>query len=568
MLVEKVTRAIISKKASALLIICLAVVIYSNSLTVPFVFDDIPNIVDNKQIRDLSNFFSQTGLNHHRLIGDFTFALNYMINDLDVTGYHLFNLLIHIINGFLILGLTSALYKTIDRRCDRVILNIIATMAAIFFVVHPVQTQAVTYIVQRYASLATTFYLFSIFGFIKWKNSNKKRWYILSLVSAVLGVKTKEICFTIPFMILLIDSLFYKDRKNKRLPYVIPYFLVALLIPLSFINLDAPVGNLIGDISKVTAVSKEISRLDYLITEFRVMATYLRLIVLPVNQNLDYFYPVKNSFFDLEVILSLSLVLSLILYGVYLVIKKRDNPFLRVIGFGILWFFITISVESSIIPIPDVINEHRLYLPIAGASMSIASLLGLIQKRDFRLLAMIGFIIVVMVFSIATYRRNSVWQSEISLWEDVVKKSPYNPRAYNNLGQAYSKYGLIEKSIQAYKRSIELRPDHAGTHYNLGNSYLAAGKYDLAISEYNRAIKLDKDFVNAMVNLAVAYKRRGDIKKAIDIYRKILEKRPDFAVVHYNLANAYYELGNKKEALKHYKIAERLMSSINNKRRY
>ncbi|MBI4691537.1 MAG: hypothetical protein HY754_14925, partial [Nitrospirae bacterium] len=353
---------------------------YSNTFHVPFVFDDVHNIVENFFIKNPGNFIEPSKAKGSQLysffksryIGYLTFALNYRLNSLNVTGYHIFNLTIHILNAILVYWLVTLTLKTPafsyqlsaisyqDHKEDEKIrrwedknfsssqvLNFstsIALFSALIFVSHPIQTQAVTYIVQRFASLATFFYLLAIVMYIKFRIHDTKKMhdagytihdkenptacimdrescivsrascimYLASLFSAVLAMKTKEIAFTLPIVIILYEFMFFTesrftihdsrftvhDSRFKRILYLIPIFLTMLIIPLTLIDIGIPAGELIEDVGKVTKGNTTLTRWEYLFTELRVVVTYIRLLFPPGNQNLDYDYPVYSSFFN------------------------------------------------------------------------------------------------------------------------------------------------------------------------------------------------------------------------------------------------------------------------------
>jgi hypothetical protein len=254
--------------------------------------------------------------------------------------------------------------------------------SGLIFVAHPIQTQAVTYIVQRFTSLATLFYLLSLVLFIKARlyNLEEKRfyapshlgYYVGSLLAAFLAMKTKEMTITLPAIILLYEFCFFSPslkELTKKLPYLTPLLLTFFIIPFSSYGLTlfgisggtfigiAEVGDIIGAATQETTA---ISRTDYLFTQFNVIVTYIRLLFFPVNQNLDYDYPISHTLFEFPTLFSLLFLISIVIFGVWMFKKSR------LISFGIFWFFITLSVESSIIPIRDVIFEHRVYLPSVG----------------------------------------------------------------------------------------------------------------------------------------------------------------------------------------------------------
>jgi len=355
--------------AVLLLLSLLAALIYSNTFSIPFHFDDADNIVQNPQIKDLTNFFDLSG---SRYVGFLSFALNYSVGGLQVFEYHLVNLIIHIANGFLVYSLVLLLFKAESQHSsltthDSPLTTVpwIALGAAMLFVAHPIQTQAVTYIVQRFASLVTLFYLLTVFCYLKWRLASSETrsrylWYGGALLSTVLAMKTKENSFTLPFMILSVEAIFFRSSTRKRWLALLPFLLTLPIIPLSH---PGAMGEGEAGFAQGTA---EISRSDYLFTQFRVIVTYLRLLFLPIGQNLDYDYPIYHSILEPAVLFSFLFLLLIFVVSLFVIFYSRlttQDSQLRLMGFGMVWFFLTLSIESSIIPIKDVIFEHRLYLP-------------------------------------------------------------------------------------------------------------------------------------------------------------------------------------------------------------
>jgi len=370
---------------SLLSIIVVGALVYSNTFNASWHFDDSIAITENWTLRDLKGCFNSifTG---NRTVGFFSFALNYHFGKLNVVGYHIVNIFIHIVNAILVYSLVMVTLKTPVMAKNRFANHsrFLALASALIFVSHPIQTQAVTYITQRFTSLATLFYLLSLVLFVKARLSiiqGKKFFspvhivcYCLSLFSAFLGMHTKEITFTLPILILLYEFLFIESSLrswSKRLIYLLPFLLALAIIPANlglFEKIgDKPLGDVIGEIREQVQETPLISRGDYLLTQFNVIVTYIRLLFLPMNQNLDYDYPIARSLFQFPTFLSFLFLLVLVILAVYLFLKDY-----RLISFATFWFFITLSVESSIIPIRDVIFEHRVYLPSVGFVMIMA----------------------------------------------------------------------------------------------------------------------------------------------------------------------------------------------------
>jgi Flp pilus assembly protein TadD len=581
--------------------------------------------------------------------------------------------------------------------------SLIAFFAALLFVVHPVQTQAVTYIVQRFTSLAAMFYLLSVVFYINGRlgamGDGQKSlsacqpaslpaghqdstdstftiqlpiayrllpivYYFLSLLSAVLAMLTKEIAFTLPLTIVLYEFIFFKATVKKKLLFLLPVLLTLVVIPISVLGTHRPLGELLSDLSTRTRVQTSIPRWDYLMTQMRVITTYIRLLFLPVNQNLDYDYPVYHSLSQPPVILSSLFLLSLIGAAVYLLYKSRghsakgiaqraesDNPPLsplasrgdaekrfpplslkggaesrlsplslrgdegglqsggtmphaglyRLIAFGVFWFFIALSVESSVIPIADVIFEHRLYLPSVGAFVAVSTAVFLMVEkigskwRAGKLVVPALSIIAIVLLAGATYARNEVWQEPVRLWQDVVRKSPGNARAYNDLGYLYLMRGETDRSMGYFQKALSILPGYSNAHTNLGVAYYEKGWLDPAIKQFKTALALEpygpdvgrdhhnlgiaftrkglvddaiREFQAALKrspgdaeiynDLGVAYRQGGLTDKAIQSFRKALVLDPAYVFAHLNLAEAYESTGRFNEARRHYNIARRL----------
>jgi tetratricopeptide (TPR) repeat protein len=542
--------------AALLLIGLIAALIYSNTFSASFHFDDVPNITDNPKIKHLVNLLDFSG---SRYVGFLTFALNYRFGGLSLFGFHLVNLLIHIANGLLVYGLVRLLLKS-PRLLPSPALTpaapAIALCTALLFVVHPIQTQAVTYIVQRFASLATLFYLLTLLCYLKWRlsppdNNRRHLWYAAAFLATLLAMKTKETTFTLPFMLLLVEIVGFGSPSRKQWIGLIPFFLTLPIIPLS-----RP-GALGEGEAGFARDAYALSRPDYLFTQCRVIITYLRLLVLPVDQNLDYDFPASHSLFEPPVILSFLFLTALLLTAVYLLFVSRRaaaDPRLRLIGFGILWFFLALSIESSIIPIRDVIFEHRLYLPSIGFWLAVTTaLFGFFYR--WRILVAVGLAGLILLFASATYQRNRVWQDEISLWSDVVQKRPDKVRGYLSLGVAYKALGQIDQAVQEYKTAITIQPDYADAHNNLGVAYKEMGKYDEAIAEYKTAISIAPGLAMAHNNLGETLDKLGRVPEAFVEIQKAVQLKPDDALIHYNLGNIYREGGQFERAIQEFKTA-------------
>ena len=593
-----------SGKYPILILIALAgFLAYSNTFHVPFQFDDDAYIVNNPTIRSFRYLFAPTEIHEltelsptavpislryvfiTRVVGFASFAVNYRLHGLDVVGYHVFNLLIHILNGMLVFLIIKATLET-DRFASlagedpdwpRVMIPV---ASALLFVCHPIQTQAVTYISQRFVSLASFFYLLSILLYVQarldspgWRRHVK---HAVAVVSAVAAMLTKEFAFTLPFVIALYEMSFCEGAVRDRIRLLLPFAATLMILPALVFLQQAEGKALVSTMRTITAADEtHISRTGYLLTQFQVVVLYLRLLFLPVGQNVDHDVPVPRSLFEMPVFLSFILLLALFSAGVLLHVvagRKREYPELRLISFGILWFFVTLSVESSLIPLGELAAEYRMYLPSVGVILSIVSLVSHASRRfhnvkALRPAALYGFFAaVVLLLSAATYHRNAVWSSEISLWEDAARKSPRKIRPHQNLGTHYLLKGRLEDARRELVIALTLDPGNPELHNNLGLVYKKRGEYDHAMREFVTVLKLNPEDPMAHYNLGNLFLAQGNIPEAIREYRIVLERVPDYDEGHHNLGIAYEKNGHSAEAIREFREAVRLNPENKNAR--
>ena len=533
--------------------------VYSNTLHSPFLLDDNGFILHNPYVKNpillkddkiisdsmSDSFFSR--FNSSRRVVFLTFALNYKLHGFDQTGFHLFNIAIHIINSLFLYLLIVSTFKTpfftnarenrFIQNTDPVIYNQIALFSGLIFVCHPVQTMAVTYITQRFTSLATLFYLLSLLTYISSRlvrlNTTRYAFYLTSIISSVLAMKSKEISFTLPVIIALYEFMFFTGSIKKRVFYLIPLLLTMLIIPLSIISNSAAIDS---SIRKLTL--SQINTFDYAISQLRVIVTYFRLLFFPINQQIDYDFPWHQSFFEPEVFLSFILLLTILVFGVFLFNR------LRIVSFGIFWFYITLSVESSVISLPDLIWEHRLYLPSIGFIISAVSsaffLFMVIFKNHWIKKAFVPIILsAVVLLSVTTYFRNAVWQDDVSIWRDNVSKAPNKARIHDNLGIALGRKGRLKEAENEFRIALKINPRSSITHNNLGANYCIMGRYDEAINEFITSLKLNPNFAEAHLNLGIAYRKQGRIEKAIREFRTALDINPNLNPARNHLLSIY-----------------------------
>lgn len=569
---------------------------YANVLYGEFQFDDRYTIIENDFIKKPDNFvhanWIQLFLSGGRPVTDFTFALNYRWGKLDVFGYHLVNILIHI--GVVIIAYFFV-RKTIREipplrytqgRNDPISstgganIDMIALTVAALFALHPIQTQAVSYVSQRAELLNALFYLGSLLLFIRSIETDralkKILLYLGGLVSFILSYGSKATAISLPVILLLYDCYFLKRRPLiKRLMYSGPPIIGGSVIAAIFLTR-------IGGSPYIGYSIDTITPYSYLFTQMRIFLTYIRLIIFPVNQNLDYNYPVYHSFFDPQVFLSFLFLLFLFGLAIYLFYRSRvtiyDSDYtdhdlritpgkLCLISFGILWFFIVLLPSSSIIPQRDVIMEHRLYLASLGLILSLTIACRMVLNTIFDKYQVnrryaLGIIIVVgilSVLSLATNRRNTVWQDDLSLHRDIVSKSQGKPRAHYNLGTAFLKRGYYGEALSEFKKALESRDDGSITRekifINMGVTLLRVDRTDEAIDIFREGLKLYSADPDLLDNMATALKKKGRYDEAIKYANLSLMINPWNSDMHSLIGKIYYEQGSYEKAIEYYKKA-------------
>ena len=544
------------KKIIFFILAAVGLLIYSNTLHSSFVFDDLAAIVQNPAIRHLDLASLWHAFNTRFVVG-LTLAFNYALGKENVMGYHLFNIFIHILNSFLVYELTCLSLQTPRMPKSSLHPKLIGFLTALVFLTHPIQTQAVTYIWQRATSLAAFFYLGSLVFYIRGRLQSSRKDYILCLLFTVLGMFTKEIVFTLPLMIILYEFIFLSSPKSligdqsgfdSRLKHsgmtvLAPLLLTLFIIPmtlaasdgqstLKFLRPTAIPSNLF-EITR--GIEKEkIPRKEYLLTEINVFRTYLRLLFVPIKQNLDYDYPKSTSLVEPRTLASFLLLMGL-LTAAFIFLKKEP-----LLAWGIFWFFLTLSVEA-LISQKEFIFEHRLYLPMAGFSLFLVAAPARLCGKNPRRLALI-LMGAIACYSILTYRRNFVWKDETSLWSDAIVHSPKKVRPYKNRGSAHQRSGRLDQALLDFNKVIELEPnnpENADAYSNRASVYGTKGLLDKALLDCNRAIELGPNFAEAYNNRAIIYKQKGDFDRALGDYHKAIELEPNFAIAYNNRGAVY-----------------------------
>lgn len=473
---------------------------YANAFKVPFVFDDMVSIQANGPVR-LGEF--DWRLLRARSILYLTFTLNSIWTGQEVWSYHLINFLLHLVNGLLIFLVAERLFRCLESIEKRV--RLYAALAAAFFLVHPVQTESVTYLSSRSELLSTFFYLAAFLIFVFWPR--QRVGFFCSLAVAVpffFGVGSKETATTLPATLFVTDFLFWSGGRFRPMLSRWRFYLTYLLGAgaAGYFVLRVAQRGLLD-----TQWAGRLSPLQYLATQLRVIVHYVQLIFLPVGLNLDYDFRPSTNPLEPSVIASFVFLGGIAFLGWML---RRRGP---VFAFSIFWFFITLSPTSTLVPLPDLIFEHRLYLPLAGVCLSFPLLVEAVYERLRRRVAIWGtafgysaFIIAALI--VGTIVRNYTWGDEVRLFTDVVAKSPAKERGYNALGLAYYRRGEYAPAIAVLEKGLGMVPAKVPDFSDsLGNFYLKVGRFDDAVALFKNAIPnlTGERLANGYNNLGVAY---------------------------------------------------------------
>jgi len=548
--------------------LCLAVVtilIYSNSFHASFHLDD-QEIIDNPNlhpknltISELKKSFYAAPIGKdtlYRPAAYLTFALNYYWGGLEVFGYHMVNLCIHLISAlflYLFIYLTLRL-PSLEERYGKDAYHI-ALLTSALWATHPVQTQAVTYILQRMASMAAMFYVMSLYFYAKGRlgvGSKKLFYFALCSMSAILAFCSKENTAMLPLTIIIYEIFFFQGLDWKRcIKWLKSYVALFILMAVSGLLCLGPRIDL-KFLSQMFEY-RDFSLIERVLTQFRVIIHYLTLLSYPSSNrlNLDYDFPVSHSLFDPPTtFLSMMVIIGLITWSLYIAKKKP------LISFCIIWFFINLVIESSIIAL-EMVFEYRLYLPSMTFFLLVAiAFIRAINYFHFRArvryILATGMCMLIFLQALGTYTGNFVWRNELTLWTDCAKKSPRKARTRLNLGSAYYMAERYDLALEEFQMAIKLDPRDPKAYNNLGLVYVKKHQFGTALTEFQRAISVHGN-ADAHYNLANVYRELKLYDEAIKEYLKAIKIDPESSAdAHYNLANVYRELKLYDEAIKEY----------------
>lgn len=504
-----------------LLIMTFGIIAYAGSFSNEFLYDDEHYIQSNPYIRDFSHlkdiFTKNVGAgvyrrdNFYRPIQLLAYSIVCHIFGLKVFGYHLLNFLLHLSNAFLIYFFTFNLFKRRD----------ISFISSLLFVVHPIHTEAVTYMTGTADLLMMFFGLFTLIFYLK--TDKNVLYYFLSLICFVAALMSKETIVALPFLIIIVD-LYRRESNIRKLSKYTPYFILMccyILVRLTIFNFTKSFN-----LFEVKNIYTE--NLHYRIfTFFASLVEYYKLLLLPIGLKYDRKMVVFTSLFTPQVLF------SFILFLVFLYFAYRHFKNNRVIFLGFMWFFISLVPVSGIIPINGFTMEHWLYFPSIGFFIVISYLIVKFNKNinspfyKTKRLSVKFYIplllVIIIIFSYLTIQRNKDWKDPITFYNKILEHNPNVARVRNNLGMAYSDKGLFDEAEKQYKMAISLEDRYAETHHNLALLYLKKGMIEEGVSELKKAIAINDNFIYSHLILRQVDEKLGMAEDANKESNKIDE---------------------------------------------
>ena len=592
-------KTLIAKKYNAwaaALLIWAGIAAYSGSLAGPFVFDDPSSITENSTIRHLWPLWDvlatpQANVTvQGRPMLNLSFAFNYAVSGADVWSYHVLNLAIHLAAGLTLFGIVrrtltgtpggvhSAAFRPVsgERSVREPVATMLGLMVALLWTLHPLQTESVTYVVQRAESLMGLFYLLTIYCFVRYveprevDGAKRTRWAVFSILACLAGMGTKEVMVSAPVMVLLFDRTFvggnfrqaWRQRRNYYGALAATWILLGLCLLRGGGNRGGAIGFGIGG-----------SWWTYGLTQFEAIGRYLLLCVWPHPLVFEYGAFKVQSVGE---VLPWAVVVMPLLGGTVWALWRRP-----VLGFFWAWFFAILAPTSLVPGTSQMIVEHRLYLSLAavlgvivfgGFSMIMARGMGsqastpgqrterspvgplFTQARGF-LLA--GFIAAVACGGF-TAARNATYGSELDLWTDTVAKRPANPVARAMLAEALFASGRLGPALAEYEAAVKLDPTFFVAQERLGELLVRLGRPAEAAEHFSAALRLRPDFADAHNNLGILLAENGHAPEALRYVERAIELKSDYPEAHLARANVLADLGRNSEAIHSYELALRL----------
>jgi len=510
-------------------------IVYANILHAPFILDD-HFMLQNPGVRDLPALLENWRENPRKFLTYLTFALNYAWGDENSFGFHLFNVLLHAFCAFAFWGVVRLLLQTpyLQNTSWEKNRDALALSAALIFLLHPLQTESVTYIWQRSEVLSGLFYLTAYLCYLKGRRARQNGFYLGAFLLFYVGLFAKGTVITLPVLILLTEYSFCNLSKTVKRRLIIG--VLAALAVLMTLWSTAWIKDLLMKFGIDFMMPQPVPYIytNYVLTQFMVLVKYVQLTWFPISQNFDYYFPLVNtSDFPWGWPLGLSLAA---LAGIFITALRLFSRH-RLISFGMGWFFICLIPTASGITLIESIGEHRLYISLAGFAICLTALLwGCLHEKKKRVQASVA---IILVLGFMTINRNHVWRSPEALFKDTIAKSPLHPRPHNALGEVYYKQGRLDEAKVLFERAIDLSWGwYPHSHYYLGLIHLDKTELDLAQAKFELVLTNSPRFLPAYHELGKVWALKKNYLRAEEVWQKSLTIAPS-AEAYYYLAQIY-----------------------------
>lgn len=531
-----------------LLILLLTFVVYSSSIFNGFlIWDDDLNVYQNPVINSLNfanikQYFSTFYIGMYQPLTTLSYALNFKITGMDPAGFHAGNLLLHLLNTLLVFFFIKGISKKTSA----------ALITALLFGIHPMFVESVAWVSERKDVLYTFFFLLSLIFYVEYSRKNKGLLFLfLSFLMFVCSVLSKSTAILLPLIILLTDWFLKRKFNWKQLSEKIPFLIISLLM--AGVTLYSQYSAEFHDFT-----AYQYNLFDRIFLVAYSLSFYLLMFFIPINLSCIHPYPYKTGLFlPFEYYLTF-IVLIILIIALYRFIKTRQSEIKQLLIFGVSFFLIMLLLFIQIMPVPgfSVTAERYTYMPYIGLffifSMIITNFFEKFESQKNRNKYALYLVISIFIvfFSVTTFNRNKVWNSNFSLFSDAINKQPEAAMPYNNRGLAYSQTGNLEQAILDFNKAIELKPDFATYHYNRANAYLAGQNYRMAIEDYTYVIRLNPRRAEASyINRGIAYQESGfAIASFSDLSAAINLKGKFTSIAYFNRGNTRQILNDKRGA--------------------
>jgi tetratricopeptide (TPR) repeat protein len=527
-------------------------------------------IVKNPYIKNLKfipNYFdplhTKTGSVHDQQRGIYrplllvSFALNYHISGLNPFSYHLFNIILHVLNGLLVyITINNVLLSLGEAEEKKHQYMRIAFTSALLFVCHPLQTESVSYIVSRSSLLSTFFILCSFLSFLYSLKIDRYRltFRIASIMCLAFGLLTKEIVIVLPMIVLIYTALHLYNKKEKRIllssmQISVPYFIILFLYLL--------VRILTVDRIYLSGVEEMI--IYYFLTSLKAFFIYLKLFINPLDLNVDHDLPIVKTIWDPSALLAF---FSILLY--YCISSPLFFRYSKTLFLFSLWFLIAL-LPTMFIPSGEPISEHTIYFPSIGFFAAVMILvikfwhyIGWYKSKEMKTVGLALFYAMIMIMGFMTIDRNHAWQDDISLWSDAVKKSPNRERPHNNLGLAYMNINRLDLAFDEFQLNLSINPKNSDAMNNIGIIWAVSGNFEKAKEAFTDSINMKAYNPDALNNLGFLYIQFSKYELSIPILKKVIEIIPNDFTTNANLGLAYCQTNDRVRGCHYLQNAKRI----------